>query len=379
MQARFAVAGLSLLLACSSEPGDSTPQGSAGAPGGASGVSGAPAASGSGGVGGAASPGATGGTSPGTGGSLAAGSSSGGSVNATGGVGGGGAPSGGAAGASAGASGAPSAGSGGTPDGDGGSGGATAGSGGTGGDACTRASLESTTKAYLEALSAHDPSKASIAPTVKYTENTEEVEVGEGLWESAGDVKLLRTLVDTEQCTTVSEVVLPENGEDVVMALRLKSGDGGIAEIEAIITREGDWLFSAEGYLESADQKWDILPEDQRSTREQLIDAARAYFDVFDDKSVQPPFGPGCQRLEGGQATAPCNVGIPEDRVVIGNRRFFADVEAGVSVGIALFGSQTAGLLDVHFFRLIDGTIRNVHSMTVNESVVGTGWPQGEE
>ncbi|XYH93838.1 hypothetical protein ACMHYB_39200 [Sorangium sp. So ce1128] len=87
-----------------------------------------------------------------------------------------------------------------------------------------------------------------------------------------------------------------------------------------------------------------------------------------------PPFGEGCERLEGGAATAPCPVGIPED-VDIGNRRYLADVEAGVSVGIVLFGGESAGLLDAHFFRMIDGTIRNVHSMTVNSSFTTTGWP----
>lgn len=51
-------------------------------------------------------------------------------------------------------------------------------------------------------------------------------------------------------------------------------------------------------------------------------------------------------------------------------------MEAGVSVGIVLFGSENAGLLDVHFFRLIDSTIRNVHSMTVDDTFTTTRWPE---
>lgn len=254
-------------------------------------------------------------------------------------------------------------------------GGGTTGEGGGGQASCTRQGLAAATQAYLAALSTHDPAGAPIVSRAKYTENTEEVPIGEGLWKTAGPVKLHRYLVDTEQCGTMSEVVLPEDGVDVIMALRLKVESGGITEAEAIITRDGDWLFDAQGYLDSKDQTWDVLPEEQRSTREQLLAAAKAYFDVFSDKSVKPPFGEGCERLEGGQATAPCPVGIP-DGVTIGNRRYLADVEAGVSVGIVLFGGESSGLLDAHFFRLLDGTIRNVHSMTVNSTFATTGWPE---
>jgi hypothetical protein len=243
---------------------------------------------------------------------------------------------------------------------------------------CTRDDLSALVDTYLAALSANDPSGVPIAADAKYTENTEEVPVGEGLWQNAGEVKLLRKLIDVELCTTVNEVVMPEGGTDVVMTLRLTVAGGELTEIEAIITRPGDWLFDAQGYVNSSDQKWDVLPEEQRTSREELLDAARAYYDVFNDGSVQVPFGPGCQRLEGGQVTGvACTSGIPEG-VAIGNRRYWADVEAGVSVGIALFGGATAGLLDVHFYQTIEGTIRNVHSMTTDARFSTTGWPEGE-
>lgn len=336
MQLRFVLASSLLLLSCSSDGSSSGPTASSsGDPPGATSSS---SSAGGGGTSSAGGTGTGGGTSVSA--TTSAASTSSGGVTTGGGAGGSDATGGGA----------------GEPVG------------------CTREGLAAATKAYVAALPAHDPAKAPIAPSARYTENTEEVEIGEGLWETAGPVKLHRYLVDTEQCATVSEVVLPESGEDVVMALRLKVERGSITEVEAIITREGDWLFDAQGYVDSRDQTWDVLPAEQRSTREELIAAAKAYFDVFSDPSVKPPFGEGCERLEGGAAKAPCPVGIPEG-VTIGNRRYFADVEAGVSVGIVLFGGQSVGLLDAHFFRLIDGTIRNVHSMTVNERFSTTGWP----
>ena len=374
------LASFSLLLACSesADPGQpaSGSGGSANATGGSVSTGGRSATGGmatggstpgSGGTpsSGGSGPAFTGGTSSGSGGAASAGKSSSGGSSASSGAGG--TTSGGAAGGSATGGAGPIAGAAGTPA-----------SGGSGsGGSCTRDALSGAVDSYLKALIAHDPAAAPISPTAKYTENTETVTVGEGLWKSAGETKLVRKLIDTQLCTTVSEVVLPEDGTDVVMTLRLKVDGGSITEIESIITREGDWLFKASGYVDSKSQLWDVLPEDQRSTREELLAAAKAYFDVFNDDSVEVPFGPGCQRLEGGAATAQCTMGIPSG-VPIGNRRYWADVEAGVSVGIVLFGGNNGGLLDAHYFRMIDSTIRNVHSMTVDSQFTTTGWPKGE-
>jgi hypothetical protein len=216
-----------------------------------------------------------------------------------------------------------------------------------------------------------------LSSSVRYTENTEDVEVGDGLWATAGQAKLVRSMYDVERCTSLTEVVLPEDGTDVVISLRLTLQGGEISEAEAIITRDGDWLFDSDGFLGSADQSWDLLPEEQRTSRDDLIAAARAYYDIFNDPSVVVPFGDPCERLEGGTGPVGCTVGIP-DGVVIGDRRFYADVEAGISAGIGLFGSDSAGLLDIHFYQMFSDEIRHVHSMTVDSSFSGTGWERDE-
>lgn len=248
---------------------------------------------------------------------------------------------------------------------------------------CTRDALDAFVYTYLDALAAHDSSSLPLAANVKYTENSHEMTLSEGLWAVAGEAELVRSLIDMLQCSTVTEVVLPEDGVDVVLTLRLTLAAGQLTEAETVITRDGDWLFDAQGYLDSADQKWDVLPEDQRTSREALIAAAKAYYDEFNDNPdemgddpIDIPFDPDdCTRLEGGAATAGCTMGIP-DGVPIRDRRYWADEEAGVSVAIALF----ATLLDVHFYRMISDTIHNVHSMSVqSEDFTTTGWPEGED
>ena len=54
--------------------------------------------------------------------------------------------------------------------------------GGPPGAACDRACLLGIADAYFAALVAHEPSKAPMASNTKFTEQTRELKVGEGLW-----------------------------------------------------------------------------------------------------------------------------------------------------------------------------------------------------
>jgi hypothetical protein len=103
----------------------------------------------------------------------------------------------------------------------------------------------------------------------------------------------------------------------------------------------------------------------------------KVYWDYFKNNDPPaPPFGDGCTRVEGGKGSpVPCTTGIPTG-VSIGDRRFWADEEAGIGAGIAIFGGSS-GLLDVHYFKLISGKIRDVYAMTLNTKMTGTGWPGG--
>ena len=53
------------------------------------------------------------------------------------------------------------------------------------GNQCDRACLEGFVNQYLDALLAHDPFGLPWAPKVKFTENDQAVEIGEGLWATA--------------------------------------------------------------------------------------------------------------------------------------------------------------------------------------------------
>ena len=239
---------------------------------------------------------------------------------------------------------------------------------------CARESLGAAVGRYLDALKIGNPALMRLAPGAKYIENRKELPVGEGLLRSGLELDFHRSFLDAEACETFTEII-HTGSHPYVIGTRLKVADGNIAEIESLVTDRDDWLFNAENYLKySSAEKWDVLPAARRSGRQTLIQAANAYFDVFADpaNSSKVPWGVPCERLEGGIYTNPkgepnpsCTGGPPlQGSVKITNRRFIVDPDMGTVVGQVDFGAEN-GWPDTHTFRLEDGKIRYVHTLTV--------------
>jgi hypothetical protein len=238
---------------------------------------------------------------------------------------------------------------------------------------CTRTNLQAKAGQYLDALKKGTPSIMPLASEAKYIENRKTIQFTQGIWQKPLDINFSRSLLDVELCETFTEIIHTSSIHPYVLGTRLKIVDDKISEIEALVTDQDDWLFNAANYLKySSQEKWDILPPAQRSDRPTLIKAANAYFDVFSDRSSNPPWGVPCARLEGGAYTNPngdpaasCVGGPPlEGTLKITNRRFLVDLDLGAVVGLAEFGEEN-GWPDFHTFRLENGKIRFVHTLTV--------------
>jgi len=306
---------------------------------------------------------ATTGGAPSTGGAVTGGAPSAGGATASG-----GAPSsnggttGGASGGSANTAGMPSGGSsaGGAPSG---------GSGGSGGSVsmqrCSRESLQAAADALAKALEAADSSKMSLAAGATYDENMEPSSFTDGVWKSAIQIAFRRDFLDVESCETFSEIIVTE-GHKYVIGASLKVVDGKVSEVDALVTDEGDWLFDADGYFKySKAEDWSVIPEAERDTRETLIAAANAYFDLFNDATTEVPWNTPCTRLEGGKAHTgmTCNVGVPTG-ITFADKHFIVDRDLGTAIGVVRFGGP-GGLPDSHMFRCLQGKIRYVHTLTV--------------
>ena len=257
----------------------------------------------------------------------------------------------------------------------------TAGSSATGGaggstSACTRASLTAVVEAYQAAQTAGDKSKMPLSPAATFTENFKTTT--KGIWETPLVIAYRHDLLDTFACQTFSEVYVTEGTQQYVIGLRLAIEDDQITALESIVTTgtvmgstiaSKDWNFDAQAYLACAkSEDWSVVPPAQRNTREELIAAGEAYFKVFSDKATVVPWGTPCYRLEGGKGCTPaldkasqsCNVGVP-DGINFKNTHWVVDLDLNTAVGLTLFAGVDP---DSHMFRLIDGKIVKVHTLT---------------
>ncbi len=249
---------------------------------------------------------------------------------------------------------------------------------------CTRASLQTAVDSYLAAQKAGDRSKMVFAEKATYLENMSEVAGDKGLWNTALPIALSRSFLDKDRCRTFSEVIVTEGGHSYVIGTRLSVDDGRITKIDSLVTDKGDWLFNANNYLKySKAEDWHPLSPAERLPMQELINAGNEYLDQFSDKLVQAPWGIPCARLEGGAYTdrkndpnATCKVGIPPGVLYIVNRDYVVDEEMGVVNIFCRFGNSQTGMPDSHTFRLVNGKLRYVHTLSVS---IGRDSPQVED
>jgi hypothetical protein len=239
---------------------------------------------------------------------------------------------------------------------------------------CTREILQAAVDSYLAAQKAGNLSNALLADKVKYIENMTEVKKNQGLWNTPLDIDFHRSFLDVDTCRTFTEIIVAKGDNSYVLGTRLKVEKGKIVEIDSLVTKKNDWLFNAENYLKySTAEDWRVLNTNERVDRQTLINAGNAYFDHFSDRSVEIPFNTPCARLEGGLYTtkdfddpnASCYVGFPEgeDKLPILKRDYVIDVDMGTVNIFCRFG-RPPGMPDSHTFRLVNGKIRYVHTLT---------------
>jgi hypothetical protein len=244
---------------------------------------------------------------------------------------------------------------------------------------CTRADLQAAVDAYVAAQKTGNVASLPMAPSAKYIENTLDTPLDKGIVARALKIDFNRSIFDTTICETFTEVIVTDPAHPYVLGVRTRVTGSRIAELETLVTDADDWLFNAGNYLKySPTEDWSPIPPGKRDTRAVLIAAANAYFDVFDNPKVKVPWGVPCNRLEGGIRTgkgAPddsCNVGVPaEGGMKLTDRRFIADPEMGAVVGFIRWPTTVP---DSHLFRIENGRIRFVHSLTVC-TVPNCGFP----
>ena len=240
---------------------------------------------------------------------------------------------------------------------------------------CTREGLQRAVDLYVAAQTKGDTSGLPLATGLGYVENHAPAKMDEGLIKTAMKIDHHRSLLDASTCQTFTEVIVANKEKPYVLGTRLRVNRDKIAEIEILWTTTGYWLFNADAYLKwSSSEDWGTIPANKRDTRATLVAAANAYLDAFlEGKKDLVPWGYPCQRTEGGahigkgDSMDSCDVGVPSG-VNIANRRFVVDETIGSVVVYCTFGAGGpgggSGAPDTHLFRIENGKLRYVHTLT---------------
>lgn len=173
---------------------------------------------------------------------------------------------------------------------------------------CDRACLEGLVKSYVAALAAKDPSRAPFADGIRFTENSVEMPIGDGLWGSISAIDPEDGMIpaDTETANVAWFGPGYEHGNLIFVAIRLHiDHDLKIDEAETVISRKtGMPLIFGTG-KEPHHPAWTEPLADQSRPRSRLRSIADSYFSTleYNDGTVFAPFTEDCARLENGIST----------------------------------------------------------------------------
>lgn len=174
---------------------------------------------------------------------------------------------------------------------------------------CDRECLIGLVRTHMAALAAKDPGIANFASDVVFTENNVPISIGEGLWGTVTAVdESGMEAADPRTGNAVWFGSVRENGQPAIYAVRIHVNDAGeIDEVETVVHRKTA-LPAPFGDVENMvhDPEFnEILPPEQRRSRERLLAAADTYFDTVErnDGQVFAHFTDDCARLENGIST----------------------------------------------------------------------------
>jgi hypothetical protein len=186
---------------------------------------------------------------------------------------------------------------------------------------CDRHCLEGFVDRYLEAMVAHDASRAPFAEDARYTENAEEIPlttISDGLWTKATGLSDYKFYIADPQAGQVAFVGLiqtksrEERNENtmgvekpVLLSMRLKIENQLITEAEAIVVESmmGGGIGGAMAVPPAAYSE--ALAPEERVSREELVRISSLYFDSIEQCNGKiVPWHDECYRLENGMWTA---------------------------------------------------------------------------
>jgi hypothetical protein len=247
---------------------------------------------------------------------------------------------------------------------------------------CTRPCLQHMITLYLDALIAHSPAQLPVAADVRFTEDSRELKLGEGLWKTVtAKAHFRQDYVDTRRQLVAAHVELFEGETPVLYSVVLRVAERKITGIETLVYRVPADAKSKPDHLDKPLPAMNVpVPAANRMTRTELIKIALRYTEglrIGSFAQADTPFALEAYRYENGVKTAgdgcsTSEICTPKIQKIM----LHPDIKASVAVvdeeaGIVLlwmnFGDTHSygpgrALVTFEAFKIFDGSIHAINA-----------------
>ncbi|MBZ5677738.1 MAG: hypothetical protein LAP61_26125 [Acidobacteriia bacterium] len=170
---------------------------------------------------------------------------------------------------------------------------------------CDRACLKGMITKYVDAMVAHDPARLPLAKSVRFTEDSQELKLSDGLWKTVtkkGDFR--QDYIDLKKQIAASHVMLFEDNAQVLYSVVLRVVDQKITGIETLVDRiTPTSRFKPDSLEKPLPGMSAPVPAGKRMPRADMIRAALLYPEglrIGNFTEAKTPFAKEAYRVENG-------------------------------------------------------------------------------
>jgi hypothetical protein len=255
---------------------------------------------------------------------------------------------------------------------------------------CDRACLLQQAARFNSNMLAHSAAKIPLADGAEIRENTKAISLDASRWSSVKQIRSEGVYADPVLGNVIEHVAAETDaGKIVYVGTRLKVADSKITEVE--INFDDGPRVNAKTLIPYDPFFNTIVPEGERSTREQLERIITSYFQgLTDHQPIEADYDPRCDRYHSGNRVTHNGRNGIEDSGDVGcyesnlgpkpwgpateTRIALVDPERGIVIGYSIlyYGNSERRMQINEVFKILEGRIRMVDNIGLMEEGITT-------
>lgn len=255
---------------------------------------------------------------------------------------------------------------------------------------CDRACLLQQAAQFNSNMLGRNPGKIPLADGAEIRENTKAISLDASKWSTVKQIRSEGVYTDSVIGNVIEHVAAETDaGKIVYIGTRLKVADSKITEVE--INFDDGPRVNAKNLIPYDPFFNTIVPEGERSTREQLERIITSYFQgLTDHKPIEADYDPRCDRYHSGNRVthnarngveSSGDVGCYESNLgpkpwgpATETRIALIDPERGIVIGYSIlyYGNSERRMQINEVFKILDGRLRMVDNIGLMEEGITT-------